>query len=101
MGQTLQQRHRAAFANSGLAVDHEILLKTQTVLAATEQRKRHTGIPSDVLHLLPHSHMTADKLVSLDANPHDRHLRAAVRVQCREMRKRAAVDQRADILGDD
>ena len=48
-GQTLQQRHRPAFPNSSLAVDHEISLKTQRV-AATEQRKRHTGVPSDVLH---------------------------------------------------
>ena len=86
----LQQLGSSALLDRGPAMHDEVLEQAGWLDLGSFERDRHTGIAPDVLELSqPRIQVRGEQVVSLDGNPHARHLRAAVRVGGDQMAERA------------
>src|SRR5262249_45691138 len=87
-GETLKQRHRTAFGDTSLAVDHQVLLEPDRVLAWAEKRDSDSRVATHVLNLVVQMKVRADDFIIFDGYPDDRHLWTPVAVQRRQMSQR-------------
>ena len=97
--QPLQQLRRASLRDPGTAVEDDVVPHAELVGARCLQRERDGGVALHVADLAMPGEVARDDLVPLDADPDNRHLRAAVGVHRHEVRERAGLDQRAHALG--
>ena len=95
LGQPMEQLRGAALADARPAVEDGVVPHADLVRPWRFERERHGRVTADVADLSVLEQVARDDLVSLEPDPDDRHLRAAVGVQRHEMRERAGLDQRA------
>src|SRR5262249_43444785 len=97
-GETLEQRHRTAFGDTSLAVDHQVLLEPDRVLAWAEERDSDSRVAADVLDLMVEMQVCADDFITFDGYPDDRHLWTPIAVQRRQMGQRTGGNEGSDRL---
>src|SRR5215813_4753851 len=101
LGQVLKERHCATLRDPCLTIDHEIFLEAHRIPAGAEEGKRHPRVPPHILDLLPHARVSTNKLVPLDADPHDGDLGASISIERGEVGERSSSDQRANSFRND
>jgi len=94
----LEQRHRTAFGDTGLAVDHQVLLEPDRVLAWAEERDSDARVAADVLDLLVEMQVCANDFLAFYGDLDDRHLWTPIAVQRRQMGQRTGGHEGADRL---
>jgi hypothetical protein len=88
VSESLKQGWSSPFRDSGCAVDDEILHKSALVVAVRLERQDNSRVVADVSDLLTFGEVPSHDLVSIEADPDDRHLRGAIGCQRDEVRER-------------
>lgn len=91
----LQQLCCAALGHPAGATHYQVLAEAHGVHDPGFKRQRDAVIASDVTQFLPVVQVSADDLVTVEPDPHDAQLGAAITVERDQMRELAASDHRA------
>ena len=88
LGELVEHFGRSALGDAGASVDHEVVVQC-VGLTSSFYGERDTGIATDIFEFLMVGDMSADDLVTVEADPDDGDLRTAILVEGDEMREMA------------
>jgi hypothetical protein len=100
VSEPLEKSRSAPFGDTSYPVDDEILDKAALVVAARLERQGNPMVVADVADLAAIPQVSGDNFVTIEADPDDRNLRAAVASQGDKVRQRRGLEYRPNALRD-
>jgi hypothetical protein len=100
MSEPLQKSRSAPFRDTSSPVDDEVLDEASLVVAARLERQNNPRVVPDIADLAAIRQVSGDNLVTIEADPDNRHLGAAVAFQGDKVRERRRLQYRPNVLRD-
>jgi hypothetical protein len=100
VSEPLEKSGSAPFGDTSYPVDDEVLNEAALVVAARLERHGNPRVVADVADLAALCQVSGDNLVTIEADPYNRHLGAAIASQGDEVRERRGLEYRPNALRD-
>jgi hypothetical protein len=100
VSEPLEKSGSAPFGDASCTVDDEVLNEAALVVAARLERQGNPRVVADVADLAALCQVSGDNLVTIEADPDNRHLGAAIESQGDKVRERRGLEYRTNALRD-